>query len=192
MEEEEFTIIYDRRKSLLKSKLEPLRYSNIKQDEDQHVPWISGCSILPKGYLVVCDRTNNKIKLLNTCYRLLDRLKLTSLPWDVSVIDVNNVIVTLPDKKRLQYIRVWPQLQTGHTIQVGKRCFGVEVSGGEIYITCHDNPGNGEIQVLDLDGNLKRRLGVMPRGLFMFRVPQYITISSSGCCCCCIVVLRPR
>ena len=152
----------------------------VKLSEDKHVPWISGCSILLTGELVLCDRTNHKIKLHDTGGIRQDNLRLPSMPWDVSVIDANNVIVTLPDKKRLQYIQVLPQLKAGQTIQVGKMCFGVEVSSGEIYTTCHDNPGKGEVQVLGLDGKRKRRLGIMPDGSFMFTVPQYITVSSPG------------
>ena len=38
----------------------------VKLSEDKHVPWISGCSILLTGELVLCDRTNHKIKLHDT------------------------------------------------------------------------------------------------------------------------------
>ena len=53
---------------------------------------------------------------------------------------------------------------------------------GELYVTCrnYSREGEGEIRVLGLDGKLKRRLGVNQDGSFMFKWPDYITVSSSG------------
>lgn len=50
----------------------------------------------------------------------------------------------------------------------------------EVYTSCHNNPGNGEVRVLDLHGNLRRRLGVGQDGAFMFRMPYYFSVNKAS------------
>ena len=152
---------------------------NARTDEDKKDPWISGCAVMPNGHVVLCDRENKQIKLLDDSWTITGRLNLPD-PWDVSVIDSSNVIVSLPDTKQLQKVQVFPKMKTGRTIQLDRICYGVAVSGQEIYTTCHDNPGQGEVKVLDLRGNIKRRLGANQDGSYLFTNPNYITVSASG------------
>ena len=151
---------------------------NVRTLEDKQVPWISGCTVMPNGHVVLCDQSNKQIKLLDDSWAITGRLKLPD-PWDVSVIDSSNVIVSSPDKKQLQKVQVFPKIKAGSTIQLDRKCFGVAVSGQEIY-TCHDGPGQGEVKVLDLQGNFKRRLGTNPDGTYLFTHPNNITVSASG------------
>ena len=159
-------------------KIRSRREVNVKTDEDKHDPWITGCMVMWNGDVVLCDRKNDQIKLLDDSWTITGRLQLRD-PWDVSVIDSSNVIVSLPYKKQLQKVQVFPKMKTGRTIKLDKNCWGVAVSGQEIY-TCHDGPGQGEVKVLDLQGNIKRRLGINPDGSYLFSSPNYITVSASG------------
>ena len=95
----------------------------------------------------------------------------------MSVIDGNNVIVTLSETAQLQYIQVFPQMKTGQSIQLDKKCWGVDVSGDEIYTSCHNGPG--EIRILHLNGQLKRKIGLNQDGTFRFTCPFYLAVSSS-------------
>ena len=167
------------RKMLIDRRILSRRRVNVRTDEEKKDPWISGCTVMPNGHVVLCDRHNNKIKLLNDSWTITGRLQLPD-PWDVSVIDSSNVIVSSPDKMQLQKVQVFPKMKTDRTIQLDKKCWGVAVSGEEIYTTCHDNPGQGEVKVLDLLGNIKRRLGTNPDGSYLFTNPYYITVSASG------------
>ena len=151
----------------------------IKTDDDKNRPLISGCSVLPNGHVVLCDNDNNKIKLLDGSTSLVGSLEFYD-PYDVSVLDTENVIITTPENRKLQVVQVFPHMKAGRTIQLDKKCWGVEVSRDEIYITCHNNPGEGEVRVLDLKGKLKRRLGAGQGGSLMFASPWYITVNVSG------------
>ena len=104
-----------------------------------------------------------------------------SRPWDVTAVNSTTVIVTLPFNKQLQYVHVKPGLQLGNIIELDKKCFGVDVSGEEIFISCHNNPGAGEIRVLDMDGTLKRRLGASDEQntSYMFISPSFVAVSAS-------------
>ena len=94
----------------------------------------------------------------------------------MSAVDDKNVIITLPDTKQLQYIQVLPQLKTCRIVQLDTECYGIDVFGDEIYTTQCDDLGQGEVRVLDLNGNMKRKL----QSSLNFDHPDYITVSTSG------------
>ena len=157
---------------------------NVSTDDEQEQPLISGCTIMPSGHVVLCDQRNKQIKLLNDSWTITGQLQLPD-PWDVSVLDSSNVIVSSPDKKQLQKVQVFPKIKAVSTIQLDRMCWGVAVSGEEIYTTCHNNAlisegGDGEVRILDLYGKMKRRLGTNRDGSYLFTRPSYITVSASG------------
>ena len=144
-----------------------------------YLPCITGCTVMPNGHVVLCDYNNDQVKLLNDPWTITGQLELQD-PFDVSVIDSNNVLVSSPDKKQLQKVKVFPKMKTGRTIKLDNKCWGVAVSGKEIYTTCHNELGRGEVKVLDMKGNIKRRLEIKPDGSYLFSSPTYITVSASG------------
>ena len=165
---------------LLGRQIQSLKKVNVRLADDNYDPRISCCVFLSNGYLVAFDYYNNNIKLLDTSWSLQGSLKFPSKLYDVSVIDDNTVIVTIPSQEQLQYVQVFPQLKPGHVIQLNMPCWGVEVSKEEIYVSCHNHPGDCEVRVLDKQGNPKRRLGISKDGSYLFSVPDYITVSTAG------------
>ena len=109
-----------------------------------------------------------------------DNLSLNANPWSLSIIDNSNVIVTIPDTKQLQYVQLVPHMKAGRVIQLDKKCWDIAVAENEIYVSCHNDPGEGEVRVLDLSGNLKRKLGVNKDGSYQFQGPTYLTVSTTG------------
>ena len=148
----------------------------VRASDDENAPLISGSAFMSSGHAVLCDSLNYKVKLLDKALVLRESLKLVSRPGDVSVVDDNNVVITLPDTKQLQYIQVFPRLKTGRVIQLDKKCRGIEVFGDEMYITLYDDPRQGEVQVLNLNGNIRRKLQTRAN----LHSPDYITVSKSG------------
>ena len=43
----------------------------------------------------------------------------------------------------------------------------------------YNGQGEGEVRILDMKGSLKRKIGVNPRGSFMFELPYYLTQSAT-------------
>ena len=173
-------------KLLIDRKIKSRSVVNVRKDDDEYNPCITGCTVMPNGHVVLCDQRNKQIKLLDDSWTITGRLQLPT-PWDVSVIDSNNVIISLPDTKQLQKVQVLPKMKACSTIQLDSRCWGVAVSAQEIYTTCcyntrgfFFNPADGEVRVMDLQGNIKRRLGIKPDGSYLFTCPYYITVSASG------------
>ena len=166
---------------LLGRKVQSRSLVKLKAGDDTSTPSITGSTVMTNGDVVLCDVGNCTIKLLNSAGVLTGNKKLSSFPRDVSVLDPRSVIVTLPRNEQLQVVQVYPQLNPGRVIQQDKWCHGVAVGNGELYVTCCNSLGaEWEIRVLDLDGKVKRRLGVNQDGSFMFEYPDYITVNSSG------------
>ena len=70
------------------------------------------------------------------------------------------------------------QLRIIRTIQLDKACRGVDVSGGEIYITCEESE-QGEIRILDMSCNERRRISLSRvMGTCVVKTPWYIAVSA--------------
>ena len=153
---------------------------NVKLGDDEEKPCISGCCFMPSGDLVLCDLNNSKLKLLDQTFKVKDSLSLNVNTWSLSVIDDSNVIVTIPDTKQLKYVQLVPHMKAGRVIKLDKKCYDVVVAGNEMYVSCQNALGQGEVRVLDPSGNLKRQLGVNKDGSYQFRRPNYLTVSTTG------------
>ena len=152
---------------------------NIRVPDDSEVPTISGCCVMSDGQAVLCDHDNYQIKLLDSSYKLIGNLKLHAWPRDISVLNDTEVIITLPDTRQLLKVAVTSQLRIIRTIQLDKVCVAVDVSGGEIYITCWEVSEQGEIRILDMSCNERRRISLSRvMGTYMIKKPQYIAVSA--------------
>ena len=156
------------------------RKVNIQLSSDSTGPWISGCTFIPDGGVVLCDRGNSNVILLSDTFTVKERVHLDSKPWDVSPVNGSSVMVTIPDKKKLQLIQVIPSLKRGRSINVGRPGWGVQVVGDLIYVTCHNDPGKGEVLVVDMNGTVTHRFGQPDKKQPMFSRPNYITVCPSS------------
>ena len=152
------------------------RQVNIQLSSDSHCPDITGCTFMPDGGVVLCDFNNSNLILLSDIFTVKERLHLDSRPFDVSPVNSNNVMVTIPHEKKLQLIQVIPSLKRGRSINVGRKCYGVQVVEDLIYVTSFNNPGEGEVLVLDMNGTVTHRLGQPDKKPSMFSCPRYITV----------------
>ena len=152
---------------------------NIRIPGDSEVPLITGSCVMSDGQAVLCDRFNYQIKLLDSSYKLIGNLKLPAWTRDISVLNNTEVIITIPDERQLLIVAVTSQLRIIRTIQLDKKCRGVDVSGGEIYITCGEVSEQGEIRILDMSCNERRRIGLSRvMATYMIKTPWYIAVSA--------------
>ena len=91
----------------------------IDRDADERDTDVPGCAVMPDGkiVLVVTDkpyfdlRCRDKteymyVVLLDKSFDFLSRLELQSRPYDISAVNETSAIITLPEAKQLQYIKV--------------------------------------------------------------------------------------
>ena len=150
---------------------------NIKLQSDAKEAWISGSTFLSSGELVLCDYSNNKLKLLDKSLQMKESIDMPGEPWDVAPVNQHQVIVTFPFKHYLQFIQVTPSLALGHKVDLGMSCWGVAVSRESIYISSVDS-GEYKIRIYDLTG--KQKLMISPHscndGKLLFKQPYYIYV----------------
>ena len=120
---------------------------------------------------MVCDFESQAIIVLDQIFKEKSRLTMPHNVWDVAVLDDNGIIVSLTHLKKLQIVEVVPKLKLKSCIKVEKNCFDVKIIDSKIYVVCTDDPGNGEISVLDMDGNIMKRLDLNKEGAYIFKFP---------------------
>ena len=168
--------------SLLDITIARSKEKDVTSTGDTQTPSISGIEVMPDGCVVLCDWNNRTVKKLSNMFQLEDTMAVQNAPYDISTIGNNNAIITLPWLKQLQHIIVQPKLKGGDIIEIDKPCWGVEVVGDEIYITCHNyilggHSSEGEVRILDMRGTIKRTLGISTDGYFLFDRPYYLAVS---------------
>ena len=166
--------------NFLKMKVQNSREVQIKLPNDKSQHHISGCTFMVDGQLLLCDYYNYTIKLLNSTFDITGNLSLDSKPFDISAVDSTRAIVTLPDHKQLKFIDIVPALKADKQIQLDKQCYGVDVVRDEIYVICHDNPGNAEIRVFDKNGTFIRKVPDVNNTLSSLKCPYYIAVSKTS------------
>ena len=150
---------------------------NVKLQSDANDVWISGSTFLSSGELILCDCKNNKLKLLDKNLKMKESIDVSGGPWDVAPVDQQQVIVTFPYGKYLQFIQVTPSLALDHKVDLGMKCCGVTVSRESIYISSVDSR-ECKIGIYDLTGKQKLMIGPhsFNDGTLMFKKPDYIDV----------------
>ena len=79
---------------------------------DMNSSVVTGCCFMPSGELVICDNSNQLVK---SFANIQSSVLLPAAPFDIAAIDKKNAVVTLPEQKELQLIKVIPIIQKGTT-----------------------------------------------------------------------------
>ena len=131
---------------------------NIKLSDDGKGPYITGCTFLSNGGVLLCDHWNIKVKLLDCDMSIKKSLKLSDNPYNVAAVDENEALITFGVSKDLQFIYTLPELKQGKRITLPNKCYGLQVVNNEIYTTCHKDSGHDEIWRLDRAGNILNKI----------------------------------
>ena len=151
------------------------RKLDVKYLSDSYDPVISGSVFMPNGELVLCDQNNMRVKVLSTDFTKKEQTKLASHPWDIDIMADDEVVISLPSSKSLIFLKVFPQLQLGTSMQLDQACQGVAVDGGSIFVSFL----NGEVRILDRAGNQLKNI----YSSLKFSLPYYISVPWPGMLC---------
>ena len=144
---------------------------------DKDKCYISGCEFLENGNLLLADNHNKKIKMFDKKYRCVSALSLSSLPWDIAVLDKHLAVVSIPDKKQLQFFETKHKLSSKHSVFLEKNCWGVARANDLLVVTCWSRD-IAEVLVLDKDGVIKRTIMTVDRT--PFSIPWYVSVSKDS------------
>ena len=166
------TAVKDARPVVADMGIQSITQVDVKSQSDQREPWISGSLFMPNGELILCDRINVSVKVLNTDFTQKEQIKMSSRPWDFCLMETDEIVVTQPDAKSLLFMKVVPKLQTGSSLTVDQNCRGVAVKDGFIYVSFD----NGEVRLIDRAGQQQRNI----YSGFRFKTPYYISVTQTG------------
>ncbi|XP_052815601.1 uncharacterized protein LOC128242482 [Mya arenaria] len=149
----------------------------VRTSLDRNICFITGSTMLSPGLLLLTDRYNNSVKLVDVTTRTVtSRLQLPDRPWGVCAIPDEQAAVTLPEKSMIQlFSSKGGQFSYGKQIKVSCDCHGIVFINNKLYVSYITNP---RIEVMTLDGQIvttfKSRIWKQ-----LFREPYYLTVSAS-------------
>ncbi|XP_060581990.1 E3 ubiquitin-protein ligase TRIM71-like [Ruditapes philippinarum] len=125
----------------------------VKYSSDNRQCNISGMVLISSTNMIVSDKNNNKIKMINIDEgTLVSEIILSSSPRDVIKLPQNKLAVALCDKKFIQIMSYTDiSLSLDRRIDVGEICYCVAYCQDKLVVGCNYNPG--KLVILDLDGN---------------------------------------
>jgi hypothetical protein len=99
----------------------------IKTSQDKQECWILGMTLLSPDLLIITDRDNRAVKMVDmTTKSVLAQQWLDGIQWEVTSVSQNELAVTLPSKKTIQFLSVSSNnLKEKHTLKVDGYCYGI-------------------------------------------------------------------
>ncbi|KAH3862320.1 hypothetical protein DPMN_025286 [Dreissena polymorpha] len=97
---------------------------------------ITAICVLPDGQVLLADRNNKTVKLLNQQYRVVSHLDVRTESQDICQITPSGVAVAVTYRNRVQFITVIQgQLALGKKFQLQHECTGIAHNQGDLYIS---------------------------------------------------------
>ncbi|KAH3749055.1 hypothetical protein DPMN_183545 [Dreissena polymorpha] len=107
---------------------------NVKTSSDTKTCIITGICILPSGHVIVVDRNNEKVKLIDQQYNIVNQSKVSGFLSDICLITPSEVAVTVGND--VQFISVRNgQLITGRRFQLPHYVVGIAHHHGALYVS---------------------------------------------------------
>ncbi|KAH3700269.1 hypothetical protein DPMN_075243 [Dreissena polymorpha] len=109
----------------------------VKQLFDSYACSIIGICVLPNGQILILDKRNKKVKLLDHQFQVVNHWSVTSCPWDMCQITPSEVAVTVDENNThmVQFIKVKEsQLVPVGKLQFHHKCKGLTHSQGDLFI----------------------------------------------------------
>lgn len=123
---------------------------------DSKTPCITGCCFIPNGRLVVCDNNNQTVKFLDKDMKINFTIPCSDGPWDVDCLNEGCIVVTIPERKSIQFIDIKPGIKPKYIHYIGHKAYGVAVNGERMFVSMADTILEKQrlcgVQILNKDG----------------------------------------
>ena len=144
---------------------------------------ISGIVLLPDDKLVIVDKGNQNVKLVNTKKnKVVGEIKVRYMiynlwePYGIAAVEGNQVAVTCPGRQKIQMIKVKKSLSEGSALKVSGRCYGIAYdSNQQVFIVTFAEPA--KIEMVDKTGNTVRVLVSVMEAQLLFEHPGYVFLT---------------
>lgn len=159
----------------------------VKSQSDKYqVCDITGSCVLEDGRIVLADMYNENLKVADSSFHLITQTKLSTEPWDLCAVSNEQIIVSLPREKKLQYFTIsstiHPAKKIGNTPYMKSTEYhGVAYHKDNLFVTCpkEDPPC---VKILDMQGAELHQISATSQDQeeSLFRDPLYIAVRNDG------------
>lgn len=144
----------------------------VKSTTDKQTCWISGCAIISPDRILLADRRNLKLKVVDMRKQIVAvEIKLDAAPYDITLIPDDQAAATLPEKQEILIFKTDKHLSAVRTLNVHRDCWGITYNQDHLYVVCwHPN----SVLDLDIEGNIHRDIPLKNSTNLKFVNPLYI------------------
>ena len=153
---------------------------NVRLAEDKDICENVGAEFLPDGRVAVIDMKNCKLKIFDAKFRNGASLPFRSGPRGIAVINPQEVAVSLPDENLIAFVSISKKLKLVRSILTNIPCYGIRYYSSELVVLCDDGFSKTEVQVLGLQGEIKRTFSMNKTGKSALRNPWYLALNPDG------------
>lgn len=148
----------------------------VSHRNDNSLSYISGIVQLNSDRLLVADKNNKALKLIDfSSEQITSVLRLSDAPWDVTRISGDEAAVTLPQGRKIQFVSTNEELSKSREVQVNGFCRGICNADGKLVTTYRDPAG---VEILDLDGTLYKSIKFDQAGTGPFQRTSFVEIGT--------------
>jgi hypothetical protein len=146
----------------------------IKTSKDRCDCWVTAMTFLTPDLLIITDNLNCAIKIVDISKKSVKAKKYFEIsPWDVTSVSENEVAVTFPDNKTVEFFSVYRNnLKQKHTLNVDGKCYGI-VCHKDKMVVSYCKPA--KVQILLSNGTVLQTI----QNENIFQIPEYITTNDN-------------
>ncbi|XP_052778794.1 uncharacterized protein LOC128216264 [Mya arenaria] len=135
-------------------------------------------ALLPGGRLLLIDRDNTSVKMVDTnSNKLVSQIKLSSWPWDLCLLPGDKAAVTLPMEGDIQFVSTKGEVTLQGIIKVGVQCRGIDFCDDNLIVSFI---AQGKVVLMDVNGTFRKSVDKDRNGTPLFHCPYFLTVTRDG------------
>ncbi|XP_052781164.1 uncharacterized protein LOC128217807 isoform X2 [Mya arenaria] len=151
---------------------------SVKTSGDTLDCWLTSVTLLPGDRLLLADLNNNLLKVVDTeSNKLVSQVKLPGQPWDLCLLPGDRAAVTLPWKKKIQFVCTQGNVTLQDIVEVDGYCHGIDFCDDNMIVS-FTYPGF--VVLMDMKGKVKKSVDNDSSGKPLFKYPCYLTVTSES------------
>ncbi|KAL3891385.1 hypothetical protein ACJMK2_003647 [Sinanodonta woodiana] len=145
------------RRPMKDCRVERVDVVDLKVPNSAYKPYFSGVTVLPGDRVMLADHNNNQCILLNSSYQFITSHTLTGEPWNICVLDDQEVAVSLFNEKNIQILSVIGDIiKPVRTVTTKYSCNGIAASGkGEMVVNGYYTDKKSQWSLINMGGDVK-------------------------------------
>ena len=145
-------------------------------DTNQYGCWIWGLVVISDNKLIVTDYNNMAVKMVDIQNdQVLDCMIITTNPRGITIIDQDQIAVTVPDELKIKLIKINKRsLLLKEDITTTEKCYGIVFHSNTFLVSC---TAPRRIQTLNMEGLALRSFKTFSQNQPLIVQPAFISLS---------------